>query len=138
MVLQDSDSKISELGGGNSETGVPSRDEESTAVATKQTALRDSSQTSNAVTEHDSVQKSPAKDIRPVTELSGTKRAAPDSQESLSQHRSPSSNTNGQLVYVRRKSEADSSKSSASDNSSEQISQPSQLKVSNTVNLLNL
>ena len=111
MVQQTIDSKISEHGAGHPETDLLSGDEEVTVVDRKQTALKDLQNNKN-VSVPDSIGKSCVlKDIGPVTnptKLSGAKRASPECPESPSQLRSPSNNsTNGQLVYVRRKSEAD-------------------------------
>ncbi|XP_062086564.1 uncharacterized protein LOC133792665 isoform X2 [Humulus lupulus] len=118
MVQQTVDSKVREYGMGTSETEF-STGEKQLPVAVKKTVLRDL-QNDNRVRVPNSIEKSPLlKDTSPLTstiKLSGTKRDSPECPESPSQHRSPNSNfTNGHLVYVRRKSEAEVGKSSICD-----------------------
>ncbi|PON78477.1 hypothetical protein TorRG33x02_237980 [Trema orientale] len=118
MVQQTIDSKFREYGMGNSETDLPTGDKQ-LPVAVKKTVLRDL-QNDNRIRAPNSTGNPPLlKDRGPFTntiKLSGTKRASPECPESPSQHRSPNNNsTNGHLVYVRRKSEAELGKSSTCD-----------------------
>ena len=118
MVQQTIDSKFREYGMGNSETDLPTGDKQ-LPVAVKKTVLRDL-QNDNRIRTPNSIGNSPLlKDTGPLTntiKLSGTKRASIECPESPFKHRSPHNNsTNGHLVYVRRKSEAELGKSSISD-----------------------
>ncbi|KAF4382790.1 hypothetical protein G4B88_021573 [Cannabis sativa] len=118
MVQQTVDSKVREYGMGTSETEFPTGDKQ-LPVAVKKTVLRDL-QNDSRVRVPNSIEKSPLlKDTSPLTstiKLSGTKRDSLECPESPSQHRSSNSNfTNGHLVYVRRKSEAELGKSSTCD-----------------------
>ncbi|PON66246.1 hypothetical protein PanWU01x14_111120 [Parasponia andersonii] len=118
MVQQTIDSKFREYGMGNSEIDLPTGNKQ-LSVAVKKTVLRDL-QNDNRIRAPNSTGNPPLlKDRGPFTntiKLSGTKRASPECPESPSQHRSPNNNsTNGHLVYVRRKSEAELGKSSTCD-----------------------
>lgn len=116
MVQQTIDSKFREYGMGTSETDLPTGDKQ-LQVAVKKTVLRDL-QNDNRIRVPNSIGDSPLLKDRGANniKLSGTKRASPESLESPSQHRSPNNNiTNGHLVYVRRKSEAELGKSSNCD-----------------------
>ncbi|KAF4368313.1 hypothetical protein G4B88_008617 [Cannabis sativa] len=118
MVQQTVDSKVREYGMGTTETEFPTSDKQ-LPVAVKKTVLRDL-QNDSRVRVPNSIEKSPLlKDTSPLTstiKLSGTKRDSLECPESPSQHRSSNSNfTNGHLVYVRRKSEAELGKSSTCD-----------------------
>nr|XP_023901006.1 uncharacterized protein LOC112012862 [Quercus suber]XP_023901007.1 uncharacterized protein LOC112012862 [Quercus suber]POE50082.1 hypothetical protein CFP56_60604 [Quercus suber] len=115
MVQQTIESKFSEYGMGNSENDLPTHDKQ-LPVSVKKTVLRDL-QNDNRIMVPNSIGNSPLlKDKSPVsdaTKASGAKRASPEHPVSPPHPHSQSSN--GHLVYVRRKSEAESGKSSTCD-----------------------
>ncbi|KAM1243726.1 hypothetical protein ACFX2G_035949 [Malus domestica] len=106
MVQQTIDSIVSEYGMGTTESESSIHDKQQ-PVPVKKTVLRD-------------LQNVP-KD-RPTSNaprVSGIKRPLPEQPMSPPQHQSPSSSAaNAQLVYVRRKSEADAVRNSTCDNAS--------------------
>lgn len=114
MVQQTVESKFSECGLGNTETNLSSSDKQF-PVAVKKTALRDV-QNENRIP---SKIENSAKDKVSVdaVKAAGTKRSLPKDPVSPPRyHQSPNSNAaNAQLVYVRRKFETETSKSSASE-----------------------
>lgn len=118
MVQHTIESKFSEYGMGNSENDLPTRDKQ-LPVSVKKTVLRDL-QNDNRIMVPNSIGNSPLlKDKSPVsdaTKASGAKRASPEHPVSPPHPHSQSSN--GHLVYVRRKSEAELSKSSTCDSTS--------------------
>ncbi|XP_058001871.1 uncharacterized protein LOC110640928 isoform X2 [Hevea brasiliensis] len=116
MVQQTADSKFNEYGLSNTETSLSSCDKQF-PVAVKKTALRDV-QNENRIP--NSIGNSPIPMDRGQTmdavKVSGIKRPSPKSPVSSPHHQSPSSNAaNAHLVYVRRKSEAETGKSSICD-----------------------
>ncbi|KDP42029.1 hypothetical protein JCGZ_03092 [Jatropha curcas] len=112
MVQQTVDSKLNEYGLGNSEANL-STCEKPFAIAVKKTALRDV-QNENRIPH--SIGISPLPKDRGQTmdslQVSGTKRPSSKGPVSTPHHQSPTSNAaNAQLVYVRRKAEAETGKS---------------------------
>ncbi|GMI87991.1 hypothetical protein HRI_002468400 [Hibiscus trionum] len=115
MVQQMLDSKFSEFGLLNSENNSPTCDKQR-PVGAKKTPLRDV-QNENRIVPNSTGSSPFSKDrglcIDPI-KVSGSKRASPECPLSPSQCQSPSNTaSNGHLVYVRRKCEAELAKSSA-------------------------
>lgn len=112
-MVQQMDSKVSEYGLNNAETGFPSRDKQSPVVV-KKAPLRDI-RNDNRVMVPKAIGNSPfSKEKGSLTDsiqISGTKRSSPECPVSPPCYQSPSSNA-GHLVYVRRKSEADMGRTS--------------------------
>ncbi|KAK9287489.1 hypothetical protein L1049_015910 [Liquidambar formosana] len=132
MVQQMVDSKSSDYGLGNTETGLPTRDKQ-LPVALKKTALRDV-QNENRIMAPTSMGNSLfSKERGPIIDaikISGTKRPPPECPVSPTRTQSPSSNAaNGHLVYVRRKSEAELGKSSTCGNTSNNADYPNSRQV---------
>ncbi|EEF35230.1 conserved hypothetical protein [Ricinus communis] len=120
MVQQAVDLKCSEYGLSNTESNVSACDKQF-PVAVKKTALRDvqnENRISNSVANSSfSKDRGQAND---AVKVAGTKRPSPSPMDPVSSppphHQSPSSNAaNAQLVYVRRKSEGETGKSSICD-----------------------
>ncbi|XP_022748551.1 uncharacterized protein LOC111298129 [Durio zibethinus] len=132
MVQQTIESKFSEYGLRNPENNSPTCDKQP-PVGAKKTPLRDL-QNENIIVPNTTGSFLFSKDRGPVInpiKVSGTKRPSPECPVSPSHCQSPSA-ANGHLVYVRRKSEAELGKSSASDSTSssncQQLRQVGQLE----------
>ncbi|XVE48731.1 hypothetical protein DITRI_Ditri01bG0025700 [Diplodiscus trichospermus] len=120
MVQQTIDSKISEYGLRNPENNSSTCDKQP-PLGAKKAPLRDLQNESRILP--NSTGSSPfSKDRRPVSDpvkVSGTKRPSAECPVSPSHCQFPSNSAaSGHLVYVRRKSEAESGKSSAFDSTS--------------------
>ncbi|KAL5789007.1 hypothetical protein ACOSP7_005956 [Xanthoceras sorbifolium] len=118
MVQQTVDSKFNEYGLSSPETKLPSHDKQ-LSVAVKKTALRELQNENRMMVPISSGNSPYSKDRGPIIDankLSGTKRPLHECHLSPSSDQSPNSNAaNGHLVYVRRRSETEVGKSSASD-----------------------
>ncbi|CAK9153907.1 unnamed protein product [Ilex paraguariensis] len=127
MVQQMIDSKFSEYGLTNTETGLPNHDKQLLVpVVAKKKALRDlQNENTILVPPKSAVITLFPKESGPTSDagkISGTKRPTPECLMSPSHQKCPTSNTsNGHLVYVRRKAEAELGKSSASDITSNNV-----------------
>lgn len=113
MAHQEVDSKVGELASGNSVAGLSGQDKQ-VPVPVKKTPLRDLQSENNIV-----AQKSPSiplvlKEVvtTETVKVSGVKRPSPESPMSPHQQTSSNNGANGHLVYVRRKSEAETGKNS--------------------------
>ncbi|CAK9144861.1 unnamed protein product [Ilex paraguariensis] len=121
MVQQMIDSKFSEYGLTNTEPGLPNHDKQlSVPVVAKKIALRDlQNENTILVPPKSAVITLFPKESGPTSDagkISGTKRPTPECLMNPSHQKCPTNNTsNGHLVYVRRKAEAELGKSSASD-----------------------
>ncbi|XP_021867275.1 uncharacterized protein [Spinacia oleracea] len=111
MAQQEVDSKVGESELGNSEAGL-SGQEKQVPVPVKKTPLRDLQSENNIV-----AQKGPSNPLvlkevvtTEAVKVSGVKRPSPGSPMSPPQQSSSNNGANGHLVYVRRKSEADTGK----------------------------
>ncbi|KMT01235.1 hypothetical protein BVRB_9g212530 [Beta vulgaris subsp. vulgaris] len=116
MAQQEVDTKFGELTSGNSEAGLAGL-EKQLPVPLKKTPLRDLQSENNIVAQKGSSIPLALKEVA-ITEaakVSGIKRPSPDSPMSPHQQSSSSSGANGHLVYVRRKSEAETGKSSTNE-----------------------
>ncbi|CAN0926114.1 hypothetical protein LINGRAHAP2_LOCUS35150 [Linum grandiflorum] len=114
MVQKMTNSKIDECGMGNTEPNSSGGDKQF-PVAIKKVALRDVQNQNKS--HNNSIASSPLtkKGMEDAVKVSGTKRTSPESPVS----QSPISNAaSAQLVYVRRKSEAEIAKNSGSDGTS--------------------
>lgn len=125
MVQQTIDSKFSEYGLASSETGFPKHDKQQpVALAAKKTALRDLQNDNRNMVPKSGASSVYLKESGPAIEMlkvSGTKRTQSECLVRSPRHQSSTSNVNGHLVYVRRKTEAESGKSSTIDNTSNRV-----------------
>lgn len=121
MVQQSVDSKLSEHDPGNSKMDLPNCDKQMT-MAVKKTALRDLQNDNKLPVPSTIGSSSFLKDKGRCTDtnrVSGTKRPSSESPVNHHLQQSPGNNaSNGHLVYVRRKSEAELGKSTACENPS--------------------
>ncbi|KAL6963605.1 hypothetical protein U1Q18_034616 [Sarracenia purpurea var. burkii] len=128
MVQQTIDSNFNKYGLPNTKTGLPNHNKQlPLPVTTKNTVLRNL-QNENRIT----VPKSMGSSLFPKgngselddVKLSGVERPAPECLFSSSHQSLVSNAANGQLVYVRRRSEVELAKSSIFDNSSNNVFYP--------------
>lgn len=111
MAHQEVDSKVGELTSVNSEAGLSGEDKQ-LPVPLKKTPLRDLPSENNIVPPKGSSNPLALKEVVTIeaTKVSGSKRPSPDSPMSPHQQSSSNNGANGHLVYVRRKSEAETGK----------------------------
>ncbi|XP_059647386.1 uncharacterized protein LOC132293777 isoform X2 [Cornus florida] len=116
MVQQTTDSKFSHYGPMNTETGLPHHDKQQPVpVTAKKAALRDLQNENRILVPKITGSSEFSKDSDAI-KVSGTKRTAPECLVSPPHQQSSISNAaSGHLVYVRRKAEAELSKSSTYD-----------------------
>jgi hypothetical protein len=131
MAQQEVDSKVGDLTSKNREAGLSVQDKQLPPVPVKKTPLRDLQNENNIVAQKGSSNPLILKEVvvTEVPKVSGVKRPSPDSPMSPHQQSSSNSGANSHLVYVRRKSEAETGKVSNNEASADNdnSSQPSQL-----------
>ncbi|CAI0407705.1 unnamed protein product [Linum tenue] len=114
MVQQMIDSKFVEYGLATTEPNLTTAGDKQFPVAVKKAALRDVQNQNRA---HNFISNSPltknsGQSMDPINKVSGTKRPSPESP--IAHNQSPNGNAaNAQLVYVRRKAEAEIAKINA-------------------------
>ena len=133
MAQQEVDSKVGDLTSKNREAGLSVQDKQLPPVPVKKTPLRDLQNENNIVAQKGSSNPLILKEVvvTEVLKVSGVKRPSPDSPMSPHQQSSSNSGANSHLVYVRRKSEAETGKVSNNEASADNdnSSQPSQLGI---------
>ncbi|CAL1398232.1 unnamed protein product [Linum trigynum] len=122
MVQQMINPKFGEYGLGRTEQNFSAGGDKQFPVAVKKAALRDVQNQNRA---HNFISNSPltknsGQNMDTISKVSGTKRPSPESP--IAHNQSPNGNVaSAQLVYVRRKSEAETSKTSANSPNQKQV-----------------
>ncbi|XP_021769930.1 uncharacterized protein LOC110734188 isoform X1 [Chenopodium quinoa] len=113
MAQQQIDSKVGELASSISEAGPCGQDKQ-VPLPVKKTPLRDLPSVNNIVPQKDPSSPLVLKEVvtTEAAKVTGVKRSSPECPMSPQQQSSGNNGANGHLVYVRRKSEAETGKSS--------------------------
>ncbi|KAL2936839.1 Membrane-associated protein TcaA [Bienertia sinuspersici] len=111
MAQQEVDSKVGDIASGKSEAGLSCEDKP-LPVAVKKTPLRELPSENNIVPQKGSSNPPVLKEVvaPEALKVAGVKRPSPGSPMSPPQQSSSNNGANGHLVYVRRKSEAETGK----------------------------